>query len=45
MMGVGGWGDVVSMGSERGMEWCYGWEEIGDVGRGNMVWQGQNNGK
>ena len=44
-MGVRGWGDMVFMGSEGGMEWCYGWEETGDVGRGNMVWQGQTNGE
>lgn len=33
-------GDMVFMGSEGGM----GWEGFGEVGRGNMVWQGQTNG-
>ena len=36
-MEVGGWGDVVSMRSEGGMGYCYGWEGVGDVGRGNIV--------
>ena len=35
-MGVGGWGDMVPVGSKGGM----GWEGFGDVGRGNIVRQG-----